>query len=106
MVIRYIKEMVRLYAFVNKIEIDNLNISLKKWISQGWIPLTMEQKRDKEIVKKEKKQPTELISTYSMSAYEKEWQSVRIVAETYGKEIQFRNTLSPIIKKKELNAAK
>jgi len=73
---------------------------------KGWIPLTMEQKRDKEIEKREKKQPTELISAYSMSAYEKEWQSVRIVAEKYGKEIQFRNTLSPIIKKSELNAAK
>ena len=76
---------------------------------KGWIPLTMEQKRVNEIEKKEKKekkQPTELISTYSMCAYEKEWQSVRIVAETYGKEIQFRNTLSPIIKKSELNAAK
>jgi hypothetical protein len=43
-----------------------------------------------------------------MSAYEKKWESIRIVAETYGKE-QFQHTfisLSPMIKKNELNAAK
>lgn len=71
---------------------------------KGWIPLTMEQKRIKEQEKK-RKSPIEFY-IFPKSVYEKEWESVRIVAETHDKEIQFRNTLSPIIKKRELNAAK
>jgi hypothetical protein len=85
-----------------------MNISLYKMDfpshPKGWIPLTMEQKRAKEKEKEKEKKPTELIN--SISKYEKEWEYVRTVTETYGKEIQFRNTLSPIIKKRELNAAK